>query len=786
MKRSWLLVYAVALAGDLPGQIANLEKGRLVHRRFSSYWTTKDKFTSTVKLHNNLVRHGITITPILLLADGSPTELEPIQLGPLGNAEIDVSRALASKQLPEHVEGSFVFRYPGRIGNAISAETLILDREESLSFTIPSYEERPSSRKQHFAWWKPYPGAEVYVAMQNVSDETIRVHPTATVGNRQIPLGVIELGPYHLATLELPDDLDEAGKQLWSRNDLGSLTIEAPPHSLNASGWLDEEDRGFSTMLSFHDPAMAPASKLFGTQILLGPQSDLVSSAVETVEFASSIVLKNVTDELIGLTAQFIYETGSRPTEIILPLQSLAPQEVQRVDLSALQAQGLIPSNVRSGAIKVTHTGAKGALMGRVFSISKDGDYAIYSSLDSFAGPGGSGVFWTAEGTWNTILTVTNFSDKNDTVYLELTYAGGTFRLAPFPLDPLQSRTVNLKEIVDGKVTALDGKVWPREIASGGYKIAGTRVRSALGIKQQSLESESRLSTPFYLVYLYYTACLSQSQYTVAIGKSENVHIDALGYIYGDPTPPSDVCDAYAENGWEGGSLWDHEGSVSISNSSIATLTVNTVDDGGFGGLWDLNGLTEGTATITAQSGSYVIDPYGTQDTFEAQAEVVVLCAYPTNFQQTSATDIGGGVLQFTYQWESNTQRLSDLSACSIGEEITIDGTNNPWPTPFPYFYYATLPTVQMGIATSGTATDNHYTANESSISLGDWRRPFSAKSFVTTQTYVYQCPCRGNQRHNLLGSTTLAISRWTELVNGLWKFTINKNNSQATIYPLQ
>src|SRR5437016_4901515 len=96
-----------------------------VHIRYGSYWTTREGSQSTVQLHNNLVNFPIIVTPVLYLKDGSAAELDSITLNALGNASLDINRALESKGLPANAEGSIAFRYLGRIANALAAETLI-------------------------------------------------------------------------------------------------------------------------------------------------------------------------------------------------------------------------------------------------------------------------------------------------------------------------------------------------------------------------------------------------------------------------------------------------------------------------------------------------------------------------------------------------------------------------------------------------------------------------------------------------------------------------------------
>lgn len=116
-----------------------------VHWRYGSYWTTQEGSQSTVQLHNNLVNFPITVTPVLYLKDGTAAELDSITLNALRNASLDINRILESKGLPANAEGSVACRYPGRIANALAAETLIVRTDASLSYTIPSYEERPAS-----------------------------------------------------------------------------------------------------------------------------------------------------------------------------------------------------------------------------------------------------------------------------------------------------------------------------------------------------------------------------------------------------------------------------------------------------------------------------------------------------------------------------------------------------------------------------------------------------------------------------------------------------------------
>ena len=243
-----------------------------VHVRNSSYWSAYEGRQSTVQLRNNLLNAAITVAPILYLGNGTATELDPIVLPPQANVALDINRVLLDKGLPPDAEGSIAFRYTGN-ANALSAETLIVQAEHSFSYTIPSYEQRASSPHQYFAYFRPSPNSEIYLALQNTSDQTLRVEPALQIGNRTVTLASRTVGSHQTRTLHLPDDLDEATQALFAANEVGGLTMnvpEGPASALNTSGWVEDGALGFSTMLSFHDPAMAGSRQLFGTQILFG------------------------------------------------------------------------------------------------------------------------------------------------------------------------------------------------------------------------------------------------------------------------------------------------------------------------------------------------------------------------------------------------------------------------------------------------------------------------------------------------------------------------------------
>jgi len=111
---------------------------------------------------------------------------------------------------------------------------------------------------------------------------------------------------------------------------------------------------------------------------------------------------------------------------------------------------------------------------------------------------------------------------------------------------------------------------------------------------------------------------------------------------------------------------------------------------------------------------------------------------YPINYRQVGpGTDIGGGVLKFSYMWDSSTGNLADLSNIVIGETITYDGNAGTYLAGDPGSYTPLSPPY----------SGSHYNPTEVSsatvATLGRWQdqhRPvgFSATMPQTPGTYPY------------------------------------------------
>jgi hypothetical protein len=157
-------------------------------------------------------------------------------------------------------------------------------------------------------------------------------------------------------------------------------------------------------------------------------------------------------------------------------------------------------------------------------------------------------------------------------------------------------------------------------------------------------------------------------------------------------------------------------------------------------------------------------------------------CAVPVNFRQTgSGVDIGGGILRFEYDWDSNTGNAGDLTSCVVGEFVDYPGSVDPYlpaSPPFPTTGFQE-PTIVNVPGTDGGFFDFHSTN-------GAFVQPYAASSFTAVQNYRYTCSCiNGGFPVNVMGPLNIVRSV-SQNTNGSWKFTVTKpTNGQASINPL-
>jgi|SRR5579884_809563 len=471
---------------------------------YNAYWSTSEGFQSRAELHNNSVSKAIAVTPILFGEDGSTMSLDEIMLPPLGNASIDINGQLAAKGLADWSWGTARFDYNSQSPGALSAELYVSNVAKSLSFTIPSIEKPISSPAQHAVFWLATKTTEVYATLQNISDTAINVQPTLSMYGLTVALTKMRIPAHGSCLLDIASDTVPAVlKPGWLKDAVGGVSVshDGPAGALNTGGWVEDNTLGYSTTMTFQDPAEG-RDRLLTTQIFVGSVDQLLDIQ-QSITVSSQLVLRNVRDQPLSFHGTLTFSDNGNSAEASIPDRQLLPGEITRLDLDLLKAQAGIPSSFVSASLLLQHTGKNGALMGRVYGASSDGQYGFYWSLQPFAANSYSESFWTTAESWIPILTVANFGASADKVTIELTFNSGTYRLPVHTLQGSESYTLNVRDLIDSGTPDVNGKRFPAGVNFGGYRIHGASSKSQLVVKEHLIDPEARLSTPFYGTYVY-------------------------------------------------------------------------------------------------------------------------------------------------------------------------------------------------------------------------------------------------------------------------------------------
>ncbi len=469
---------------------------------------------------------------MLYLGNGKPIELKPIEMPPLGSAQIEVNETVRAMGYTDDAFGGAVFRYEAEHGGRLSVETAVAMPANNFLYSVESFTGfEKKSNAQHSAFWLPTSKTEVFYAAHNASDQAIKLRPKLRLWDEVIKLKPVEMAPNGFTKLritagQMAGYLAKVGRR--GESVVGGITLDhdGPAEAVYATGWLDDASNGYSNMMSFADPAAGRGQALYGVQLFLGPQPGLAGPG-KPLDMRTHVVLRNMSAGSIGVSASASFTRGDSVRTVPLPPLKLAAHAVEEYDLTALQKRGVIPRGVSEVLLRAEYFAALGTLMGRAYSISSDLTYGLYSVLESDGTGFWSGLHWSMQNDENTVFTIANIGEKEESVSLELAVPGGTVDLPEFKLLPSQTRTVNLRRDLQRMLRAA-GKQMPETIVSGDFRVRSVEdpLRAELVTKEHVLSASKRTAAPFYGQCNYVTSVwLSINTWPVQVdlGDTEDV-----------------------------------------------------------------------------------------------------------------------------------------------------------------------------------------------------------------------------------------------------------------------
>ncbi len=218
-----------------------------------------------------------------------------------------------------------------------------------------------------------------------------------------------------------------------------------------------------------------------GSDCISGSELGLMSGAADPLmlfpagtTFTPYSVLRNVSDAALLITPTLWWMEGGAPHSALLPQITLPSLQTQSLDLASLLAL-FGPKNFNGSFNLAFETQATfGSLVMAAGSVDQTGTYVFE------VGPRGVGESaskslqqWSTANGDDTMVTVWNPADEAQDFVFTLFFEGGHY-LLPLHIQPKETRSFNVSEIIQNQVPDAEGNLVPSTVHQGTAKIAGS------------------------------------------------------------------------------------------------------------------------------------------------------------------------------------------------------------------------------------------------------------------------------------------------------------------------
>lgn len=559
---------------------------------FAGFWRVDRGFESTLRVKNVLITQGISVSPVIYMADGTAYALPSIDFSAGAIHDLSVNQALdaAPPSVRGHLSefGSVVLNFTTPSVMNVTSSMQILNAPQSLIFTDSSKPLLPNiglprgPQRLESIWWRHDPGVRVFVAVSNVAGAAMEaeievVGSAGTARSRELRLPAKGTDIVELDQLirELPDRESQTGGV--------RITYEGVPGDLFASTGLVNADEGYSATSEFqfiHSMGSAPTSHFsFGSVGLMVGAQDPMMGFPSGTRFSAYAALRNTTDQPLVVRPELFLMQGSTPRKLGLPAERLAPEEAKQLSLAS------VLSNFNGMAtLTFAYEGHPGDLLVATGSVDQTGTYVFEvmpNSLDvSWAK---TAPFWSTAGGFDSMLTVFNPKQAPQDIVAKLTYVsanGPGHYSVPLHLAAGETRMLDVKDLIDMQQPDFDGNVIPRDVTEGSAQFVGP----------QGISQEIQIGASAGIFNVQTATCGGPClicQTTTDAGIDPNPAA----------TPFSGTQQATFTLTLSDGSVVDETSSSqwSSSNTSIATVQTTGASNPGL-----VSGIAIGSATLTA------------------------------------------------------------------------------------------------------------------------------------------------------------------------------------------
>jgi len=447
-----------------------------------SYWTALGGWHSELQLRNNLPTKDLEVMPVLRGPDGTETPLPAVTIKPQEVRSINLNIALNSfaPQLMGSY-GSVALRYHSYASRALYAAIMVHDTGHPIAFHIDASAESSDydGGSREGIWWLPNDTAKDILVLTNQGkfplDLTVSVYDA--VGKevrKQIALGPRQSGLYSVRQIV------ESGHLTGN---YGGIRVQAGEHggSLDTLHAIYDEAAGFSALLKMFNRQLSAKieSRDFAhtgiwTQrapmlALLNPDPALNFPAGTVL--LPQIFVRNATGRKVAANLRFVWRNENSIGNAIGPKLTLNPFETRRIDVSALQSSGVLPTNAHWASVVLTSDGPPDELFAVTASYDSTLRYGAQTPFSDQLAPKWEGGQWEYDPTHDSIITAGNGGTKPTLAAFTIFYNQGkdTYDLEQ-TLQPDEQMWIDVGKLIREQIPDKNGKTLPPDLTSGSYR----------------------------------------------------------------------------------------------------------------------------------------------------------------------------------------------------------------------------------------------------------------------------------------------------------------------------
>jgi hypothetical protein len=430
-------------------------QGNLAMREIDfPYYSLRDGFTSTLNLVSDSPQPTDLTIAVRSLLGHSLLSHQTIQ----SQAKLPVDLGgliakLGSDPAGEFAEGSVAVYFMGTIMPVVGQLTIanpalrLIHESEMVENDLGRSDIPPVLNS---SWWGLGGGRDARIMIANFSGNQVAADVWLEFGGQRHPAPPLLFAPDETKVLSLNQMLGQIGVSP-AEAPAGGITIvqRGPNPRLIAEGKILDPVTGFSTTLSFPDPARQQASALHVSGIPIGtPTTD--SPFAGTGTFIPHVIARNLLSASQNVTVTLEYaDQKGKPAQTVLAPLSVAGLSTEDFTLDAVMGQ--LPLPLPYVSLRMEHSGPPGSLVAQVSSVEAKSDLVVDAHVanegDGWAGSGANP--WRLDGETESILFLTNMGGQEARIGFVLTANGVHYYLTKLKLEPRETKAIDIRKLRD-------------------------------------------------------------------------------------------------------------------------------------------------------------------------------------------------------------------------------------------------------------------------------------------------------------------------------------------------